>query len=63
MPERRIGVDVGGTKICAAVVGPDGQIICGPVVRPTERQRPPDEIVAAIVATVRSLTDAGGGEA
>ena len=62
MPGRRVGVDVGGTKICGVVVDREGKIMCGPVVRPTGRQRPPEEIVETIVATVRSLMDAAASD-
>ncbi len=50
-----VGVDVGGTKIAAGVVTPDGEIL-GEVRYPTPRS--PEKLVETIVRAVREVADA-----
>jgi glucokinase len=51
----RIGVDLGGTKLCGAVVDAEGRVVAGPMLEATGRERPPEAIVAALVDLVRRL--------
>ena len=61
-PDRRapgwsVGVDVGGTKVLAALLDPDGRVV-GTQRVPTVRG--PDGLVAAVTRSVRTLTAAHG---
>lgn len=51
----RIGIDLGGTTIGGVAVNADGQVIAGPVEKPTERHRPPADILDSLVALVTEL--------
>ncbi len=56
-----IGVDVGGTKIAAAVVSPEGRILNG--VRNPVQAIPPNRLVATIadaISEVRDSFEVGG---
>lgn len=59
-----LAVDVGGTKIAAAAVGPDGAVSAR-TVRPTPRSADAGDVLAAVVdaaeATMRSFRGEGGG--
>ena len=52
MVGNRIGVDLGGTKICGVVVDRKGRVVAGPQVRPTERGRPPEEILETLLPSI-----------
>src|SRR5690349_8728343 len=51
------GIDLGGTKIQAAIVGPDRAVL-GTSRRPTPTKGGPDAIVAAIAETLREAASA-----
>lgn len=54
-----LGVDIGGTKTVAALVGPDGRT--GLEVRvPTPARNGPDAILGAAISAARSVLDGGG---
>ncbi|GAA0461653.1 ROK family protein [Streptomyces olivaceiscleroticus] len=53
-PRPLLGVDVGGTKIAAGVVAPDGTLLAT-VVRPTPAAEGPTAVLDAIAAAVREL--------
>lgn len=54
--EQVVAIDLGGTKIAAAVV--DRQGACGPVLtRPTPAREGPDRVLAAMADTVRQVSD------
>jgi glucokinase len=56
-PARTLGVDIGGSKIIAAVVGPDGQ--AGPQVRvPTPADRGPEAVLDAAIGAARDAIGA-----
>src|SRR5215217_2584188 len=50
-----IGVDIGGTKIAAAVVTPEGRIL-NEVRYPTQAA-PPDRLVATIARAIKEVKD------
>lgn len=53
------GVDLGGTKIAAAVIGPDNEIISS-AKRPTPTKGEPVDVAEAVAATMREAADAAG---
>ena len=53
------GVDLGGTKIAAAVIGPDNGIISS-AKRPTPTKGEPVDVAEAVAATMREAADAAG---
>lgn len=53
------GIDLGGTKIAAAVVGPDDSII-GAAKRPTPTRGQPRDVAAAVAETMREAAAAAG---
>ena len=54
-----IGVDLGGTKILAAVVRPDGKLL-GRSKRRTRAELGPDEVIARIVKTIQEAIEQSG---
>jgi len=59
----RIGIDLGGTKICGVAVDGEGRIVRGPLEQPTQRDRPAHQIVATLVAVIRELAEEGDVDA
>lgn len=57
-----VGVDLGGTKILCAVVGPDGAIL-GSDKRPTDRGRGPEGVTLRIAESIRAALESAGREA
>lgn len=57
-----VGVDVGGTKILAALTTPRGAVIARERT-PTPRQSNPKEIVGAVVEAIRNLLESGDASA
>jgi len=55
MSETVLAIDIGGTKIAAAVVDADGTILADQL-RPTAPSADPDEVFAGVEAAVRGLT-------
>ena len=55
----RIGIDLGGTKICGVVLEGEGRLARGPLHYPTQRDRPADEIVSTLVAMIQELAAEG----
>jgi len=55
----RIGIDLGGTKICGVAVDGDGGIARGPLQLATQRHRPAGEIVGRLVAAIQELSEEG----
>jgi glucokinase len=55
MSETVLAIDIGGTKIAAAVVDADGTILADQL-RPTAPSADPDEVFAGVAAAVRGLT-------
>lgn len=55
----RIGIDLGGTKICGVAVDGEGRLARGPLHYPTQRDRPADEIVSTLVAMIQELAAEG----
>lgn len=53
------GVDLGGTKIAAAVIGPDNEIKAS-AKRPTPTRGEPADVARAVAETMREATDAAG---
>ena len=51
----RIGIDLGGTKICGVVADGTREMVGGPVDVPTRRERPSEEILRTILATAERL--------
>lgn len=58
----RIGLDLGGTKVCGVVVDKYGRIVLGPVERPTESERDTEHILDTMVGIIRNLQELAGGE-
>ncbi|MBN2472869.1 MAG: ROK family protein [Anaerolineae bacterium] len=54
-----IGIDLGGTKILAAVISPKGKIL-GQAKAPTPANEGPDGVLASITATVREAVQSAG---
>ena len=59
----RIGIDLGGTKICGVAVDEERRVARGPLLHPTQRQRPSEQIVATLVAAIEELTEEGDVDA
>lgn len=62
MNDRRIGVDLGGTKIRGVVVDTNGEIVAGPIERPTGREQAQEEILGSLIEVVQELRRAAGGK-
>src|SRR5690606_31191461 len=60
MTEQVLAIDVGGTKIAAALVDRDGRI-GRETVRPTPRSADPDEVFGALADAVTELVEPAGG--
>ena len=56
----RIGIDLGGTKTCGVLVDGGGRIIGDPLETPTNRQRPPHDILNTVVAMIEGLLGDSG---
>jgi glucokinase len=54
-----VGVDVGGTKILAALTTPRGAVLARERT-PTPRQSNPKEIVGAVIEAIRNVLESGG---
>ncbi|MEW6753521.1 MAG: ROK family protein [Candidatus Latescibacterota bacterium] len=61
MDPLRVGLDLGGTKLCGAVVDAAGRVAAGPLLEATDRQRPPQAVIAALVDLVCRLEAASPG--
>lgn len=53
------GVDLGGTKIAAAVIGPDHEVLAS-AKRPTPTKGGPADVAAAVAATMREAAEVAG---
>lgn len=53
------GIDLGGTKIAAAVIGPDDGIVAT-AKRPTPTKGEPADVAAAVAATMREAAESAG---
>lgn len=53
------GIDLGGTKVLAVVVGPGSRVV-GEAKRPTPREGRPSDVVAQVAATMQEAADAAG---
>ena len=61
MAELRGGIDLGGTKIQAAVVDPDGKVV-GEARHPTPTEGGPQDVAEAMAAALREAAKAAGVE-
>ena len=59
MSSLRIGLDLGGTKMLAAVLAPDGTIL-GRQKRPTKAEKGYAQVVKRLLKTIRGACDAAG---
>ncbi|HEX2128671.1 MAG TPA: ROK family protein, partial [Solirubrobacterales bacterium] len=57
----RGGIDLGGTKIQAAIIAPDGKAI-GEARRPTPTEGGPDDVAREMAAALRAAADDAGVE-
>jgi glucokinase len=61
MAELRGGIDLGGTKIQAAIVGPDGKVV-GEARQPTPTEGGPEDVAAAMAEALREAAAGAGVE-
>lgn len=59
-PEPVVGLDLGGTKIAAGLVAPDGTVLARHT-RPTPGPHGPEAVLDALAAAVRAVTPGGTG--
>lgn len=53
--EPALGIDIGGTKTAAAIVGPDGSLLGEPVVLPTPATEGAEAIIATVIRCARQV--------
>ena len=59
LPSHRLGIDMGGTKILAAVVTPDGEIV-GEAKKKTKPEIGPEGVVGRIVSAANEAVTTAG---